>query len=135
MLIFAAPAAYVFYDIAINDESIGFAGKAETDSYYDRAIGVQNSLNAFYENPFGYGQGNSKYGPLTGINLIAALGAIGFIGFLLHILNWIVAVASVDARRRKFECVLPFIITALTSQPIADAPFVLIMNLFRPAKK
>lgn len=88
---------------------------------------MDEGLQAFYEHPFGSGLYPTGQ---PGINLVASLGSIGIIGLILFI--YLIVVAGINSPRplRKLIYISPFVITAVTSQPLLDAPLMFIFFLF-----
>jgi hypothetical protein len=115
-------------ETAINDETVGFAAKEDTESYFDRRDQTQQGLEFFFKHPMGQG----AYSPdsPTGINLIASLGAIGIFGAILICLNGVFAIICSFDRVAKAFFILPIFLTALTSQPLLDAPLVYVLYGF-----
>ena len=52
--------AIIALDVALNDTSVGFENKVETESYWDRKNQMDNGLRVFFENPFGVGTYSKK---------------------------------------------------------------------------
>ncbi|WP_157516511.1 hypothetical protein [Methylosinus sp. LW3] len=125
-------AAAMLAKFAIEDEQVGFASKADNDSYFDRKIGIDNGIKTFLDNPFGIGIYSSSraIGVSDGINLIASLGAIGVPGLFFTAINWYVSIVYASNKKAKLIAILPFIITYITSQPIGDAPFYCIILFY-----
>jgi hypothetical protein len=114
--------AVIAVDFSLNDESVGFAAKIDTDSYQDRSLQTDLGLHAFYTNPLGYGAYSENFG--AGINLIANLGSIGVFGALLVLVNLLLAILGSRNKLEKALFVAPLFFTSLISQPLLDAALV-----------
>lgn len=115
-------------DFAINDETVGFAAKEDTESYFDRRDQTEAGLKDFFKNPMGVG----VYSPDApgGINLLSSLNTIGIIGIIFVVVNIISTwIGSFDRTTKAFY-ILPIFLTALTSQPLLDAPLVYVVYGF-----
>jgi hypothetical protein len=128
MIAAAVGLAFLAIDFALHDRSVGFAAKSDSMSYWDRYIQVQRGLDAFNENPLGYGAYSEHIG--AGINLLSALGGIGIFGLVFVLINCIVAVCFAEDRLIKAACVSAIFFTSLTSQPLLDSGIVYIFYAY-----
>lgn len=115
-------ASAVSVNIALNDETVGFAAKVESQSYLDRKFQTEKGIEYFLEHPLGAG----VYSPQVnvGINLLASLGGIGIFGLFAVMLNLLMSWLGSMNKVKKGLAILPLFLTSLTSQPLLDAPFV-----------
>jgi len=128
LIIVMAILGFFAIDVAINDETLGFAAKENTESYFDRRDQTDAGLKEFFKNPMGLG----VYSPDSpgGINLLSSLNTIGIFGLILVVINIICAWISSFDRTTKAFYILPIFLTALTSQPLLDAPLVFVLYGF-----
>ncbi|MGG0510613.1 hypothetical protein ABE078_24435 [Priestia megaterium] len=112
---------------------IGLAYKSEThgDSINDRMYATFNGLEKLKEHPLGEGLYQMNYSDLSnsGINLLAISYKIGAIGFFLVLMMYLVPLYKYTHKKNYLICIFPLFITMLISQPLLDAPLVLIMFL------
>lgn len=118
---------------SIFDENIGFASKEHGDSYLDRYYAVQAGIDLFKENPLGVGVYARSSDYNAGINLISSAGFIGIFGFILAVIAFLAPTYLSENRYYSAVCVLPIIVTALTSQPLLDSFGIWLLIFIDPA--
>ncbi|WP_427126726.1 O-antigen ligase family protein [Priestia megaterium] len=112
---------------------IGLKNKAEThgDSINDRMYATISGLEKLKEHPIGEGLYQLNYNdlPNSGINLLAISYKIGILGFILVLIMYFLPLYKYEYKKNYIVSIFPLFITMLTSQPLLDAPLVLMIFL------
>ncbi|MES2883678.1 MAG: hypothetical protein V4709_02660 [Pseudomonadota bacterium] len=123
---------FTTYYVSENVPVVGLRDKEERSvSADDRYDASSKSLLTISDYPLGLGL-YSNTGPNSTINLIGSIGEIGVLGFILVLSLYFVPPLLLRRHFYAAACVLPVFLTAVTSQPLLDAPFVYILLFFAP---
>lgn len=121
------------YYVNENVPIVGLKDKEERSvSADDRYDANSGSLQSVADHPMGTGLYTSTI-PNSTINLIGSIREIGLPGLFLFLALYIVPPLLLRHRWYALLCVLPVLLTAISSQPLLDAPFAYLLLFFAPA--
>ncbi|MEI5911308.1 hypothetical protein WBS58_10295 [Bacillus albus] len=108
----------------------GFSNKIQThsDSINERTQITTGALNDIILNPFGEGIKTTDL-PNSGINMLSLSEKIGLVGFIILLLTFIYPYFISQNKRGYAVSLLPILITALFSQPIAGYSIIAIISM------
>ncbi len=122
------------YYVNENVPVVGLKDKEErsvsADDRYDANAG---SLQAISEHPLGLGLYTSTI-PNSTINLIGSLREIGLPGLFLFLALYLGPPLLLRHKWYALLCVIPVLLTAISSQPLLDAPFAYLLLFFAPQR-
>ncbi|KMP97143.1 hypothetical protein TU65_07695 [Bacillus wiedmannii] len=108
----------------------GFSNKIQThsDSINERTQITAGALNDIILNPFGEGIKTTDL-PNSGINMLSLSEKIGLVGFIILLLTFTYPYFISQNKRGYTVSLLPILITALFSQPIAGYSIIAIISM------
>lgn len=134
ILVVTGGVGFATYYVSENVPVVGLRDKEErsvsADDRYDANAG---SLLYVAEYPMGKGLYSSTI-PNSTINLIGSIREIGLPGFFLFLSLYLVPILVLRKRFYALLCVVPVLLTAISSQPLMDAPFAYVLLFFAPLK-
>ncbi len=122
------------YYVNENVPVVGLRDKEERSvSADDRYDANSGSIRVIAEHPLGLGLYSSTI-PNSTINLIGSMQEIGVPGLFLFLALYLGPPMLLRRKIYALACVSPVLLTAISSQPLLDAPFVYVLLFFVPQR-
>lgn len=133
LAIVACSVGFGTYYINENVPVVGLKDKEERSvSADDRYDANSGSLQTVADFPMGLGLYSSTI-PNSTINLIGSIREIGLPGLFLFLVLYLGPPLLLRHKLYALLCVVPVLLTAISSQPLLDAPFAYLLLFFAPA--